>query len=152
MVVSSTRHTTRDTKLCQVPFSLGTPLPVTVMPVCGVPVKELKVSLVLLLVVPLALPVTVRPTEFDIVTVVPLNDTMVVPLGIAEPLVVSVTPIPVVMFAGNDAKVKVVPGARVGALAMSVATAVPTTAFESVTVVEVVDTTVVQDAIAEELV
>src|ERR1700722_12679176 len=94
----------------------ATPLPVTVMPVVGVPVKELKLSVVLLLVAPLVTPVTAWPIEFDIVTVLPLKDTMVVPLGIAELLVVSVTPIPVVMFVGNDARVKVLLGARVGAL------------------------------------
>jgi hypothetical protein len=130
----------------------ATPLPVTVMPVVGVPVKELKVSFVLLLVAPLVVPVTEWPMEFDIVTVLPLIDTMVVPLGIAELLVVSVTPIPVVMFVGNDARVKVVLGARVGALVRADATLVPTTAFERITVVEVLDTTVVHEAIAEEFV
>jgi hypothetical protein len=112
----------------------------------------LSVSVVLFFVVVPLVPLPVIPTVFEIVTVVEVNDTTVLPDGIAEPVVVSVMPIPVVMFAGTETKVKVVWPAAVVALVMAVAAVVPTTAFESVTVVEVVDTTFVQDPIAEVLV
>jgi hypothetical protein len=79
-------------------------------------------------------------TAFDSVTVVDVAFVTVVPVGIAEVVVLSVTDAPVLSPLGNepDAKVKVfVP------LACTLVAAVPrlVTGPESVTVVEVVDTT-----------
>ena len=128
------------------------PVPVTVMPVCIADGTEVKFSLVLLFVTELVASVTVVPTLLDSVTVFAVNPTTVVPEGIAALLVVSVTPMPTAMFAGTAENDKTVVPTCVAALVLAEATLVPTTALESVTVVEVVDTTAVHAAIAEELV
>lgn len=107
-----------------------------------------------LFIVPLVLPVTVVlvAAAFEIVTVVAVFDTTVVSVGIAAGDVVSVTVMPICTAAGTDAKFKVVLPPSVAALVVSVAATVPVTGFEIVTVVAVVDTTVVPVGIAEGLV
>ena len=85
------------------------PAPLIARPDVTLAGSEAKVKVVPpLFVVPVVGSVTVRPTGLERVTVVPLLDSTVVPDGIAEALVVSVTPMPAFIVAGTDAKNKVV--------------------------------------------
>jgi hypothetical protein len=132
------------------------PAPVTVAPGVTLAGTEAKVKVVLPFFVWAVVLSGTGTTALESVTVVAVNDTTVVPDGIAEGWVVSVTPMPTFIVAGTDAKYKMLSldagAGGVAAFVMSVTVVVPVTAFESVTVVAVSDTTVVQAAIAEELV